>query len=53
MDEISKPTSPADQSHPLEFGELAALCKGKIQLMIDTKQSGHSQAYYDSMEQTL
>jgi glycerophosphoryl diester phosphodiesterase len=53
MDEISKLTSPADQSHPLEFGELAALCKGKIQLMIDTKQSGHSQAYYDSMEQTL
>jgi glycerophosphoryl diester phosphodiesterase len=53
MDEIRKLTSPADQSHPLEFSELAALCKGKIQLMIDTKQPGHSKAYYESMEQTL
>jgi len=53
MDDISKLTSPADQSHPLEFSEFAALCKGKIQLMIDTKQSGHPKTYYESMEQTL
>jgi len=53
MDEISHLTSPADQSHPLEFSEFAARCKGKIQLMIDTKQPGHSEAYYESMEQTL
>ena len=53
MDEIGKLTSPADQSRPLEFSEFAALCKGQIQLMIDTKQSGHSKIYYESMEQTL
>lgn len=53
MDEIGKLTSPADQSHPLEFSEFAALCKGKIQLMIDTKQPGHPKTYYESMEQTL
>jgi glycerophosphoryl diester phosphodiesterase len=53
LDEIRKLTSPADQSHPLEFNEFAALCKGKIQLMIDTKQPGHPKAYYASMEQTL
>jgi glycerophosphoryl diester phosphodiesterase len=53
MEEIGKLTAPEDQSHPLEFDELAALCKGKIQLMIDTKQSGHPKSYYESMEQTL
>jgi glycerophosphoryl diester phosphodiesterase len=53
MDEISKLTAPEDQSHPLEFDQFAALCKGKIQLMIDTKQSGHPNSYYESMERTL
>lgn len=53
MDEISKLKAPEDQSHPLEFDQLAALCKGKIQLMIDTKQSGHPSSYYESMERTL
>jgi glycerophosphoryl diester phosphodiesterase len=53
MDEIRRLTSPADQSHPIEFSEFAALCKGKIQLMIDTKQPGHPKAYYESMEQSL
>jgi glycerophosphoryl diester phosphodiesterase len=52
-DEISHLTSSIDQSHPLEFSEFAALCKGKIQLMIDTKQSGHPKSYYESMERTL
>jgi glycerophosphoryl diester phosphodiesterase len=53
MEEIRNLTSPIDQSHPLTFGEYAALCKGKIQLMIDTKQSGHPKSYYESMEKTL
>src|SRR6202012_2007899 len=53
IDEIKALTSSADQSHPLEFSELAALCKGKIQLMIDTKQPGHPKSYYESMQQTL
>jgi glycerophosphoryl diester phosphodiesterase len=52
-DEIRHLTSSVDQSHPLEFSEFAALCKGKIQLMIDTKQSGHPKSYYESMERTL
>jgi glycerophosphoryl diester phosphodiesterase len=42
-----------DRSHPLEFDEYARLCKGKVQLMIDTKPPHHSQAFYESMEKTL
>ncbi|QHN04997.1 hypothetical protein FTO74_17760 [Granulicella sp. WH15] len=53
MAEIRELTSPVDHSHPLAFSEYAALCKGKIQLMIDTKQAGHPKSYYESMEKTL
>jgi glycerophosphoryl diester phosphodiesterase len=53
MSEIKKFTSPIDHSHPLEFSEYAALCKDKIQLMIDTKQPGHPRSFYESIEKTL
>jgi glycerophosphoryl diester phosphodiesterase len=53
MAEIKKLTTPIDHSHPLDFAEYAALCRGKIQLMIDTKQPGHPRSFYESMEKTL
>ena len=51
--EIRRLTSPVDHSHPLEFSKYASLCKGKIRLMIDTKQSGHPKSYYQSMERIM
>ncbi|WP_047498369.1 glycerophosphodiester phosphodiesterase family protein [Terriglobus sp. TAA 43] len=51
--EIQGLTSNIDQSHPLEFSQLAAICKGKVRLMIDTKQPGHPKSYYEQMEKVL
>jgi glycerophosphoryl diester phosphodiesterase len=51
--EIQALTSSIDQSHPLEFSQLAAVCKGKVRLMIDTKQPGHPKSYYQQMEKVL
>jgi glycerophosphoryl diester phosphodiesterase len=53
LSEIKALTSSVDQSHPLEFKDFAALCKGKIQLMIDTKQPGHPKSYYEEMERIM
>ncbi len=53
MSEISKLRAVEDHSHPLEFSRFAALCRGKIQLMIDTKPPHHSKEFYESMEKTL
>jgi glycerophosphoryl diester phosphodiesterase len=52
-DEIRKLRAKEDGSRPLEFSEYAALCRGKIQLMIDTKPPSHSRAFYQSLEKTL
>jgi hypothetical protein len=38
---------------PLEFAEFAAACQDRIQLMIDTKEPEHSQAFFASMIDTL
>jgi glycerophosphoryl diester phosphodiesterase len=51
--EIRQLQASEDHSYPLEFSEFAAMCKGKIQLMIDTKSPSHSKAFYESMERTL
>ena len=51
--EIQELTSNVDQSHPLEFSQLAAVCKGKVRLMIDTKQPGHPRSFYEQMEKVL
>jgi len=53
MAEISQLRASEDHSHPLEFSHFAAICKGKVQLMIDTKPPSHSMAFYESMEKTL
>jgi len=51
--EISKLRAVEDGSRPLEFHEYAALCKGKVQLMIDTKGPSHPRSFYESAERTL
>lgn len=51
--QISKLRAEEDHSRPLEFKEFASLCKGEIQLMIDTKPPSHSRSFYESMERTL
>lgn len=40
-------------SRPLEFHELAALCRGKLELMLDTKPPEHPEAFFRSMEASL
>jgi glycerophosphoryl diester phosphodiesterase len=52
-DQIRQFHAAEDGSRPLEFSEYAALCKGKVQLMIDTKEPSHPRAFYESMERTL
>lgn len=52
-DQIRQFHAVEDGSRPLAFSEYAALCKGKVQLMIDTKEPSHSRAFYESMERTL
>lgn len=52
-DEISRLRSTPGNQRPLEFHELAALAKGRIQLMIDTKEPSHQEAFYAQMEKAL
>ncbi|HWC00100.1 MAG TPA: glycerophosphodiester phosphodiesterase family protein [Bryobacteraceae bacterium] len=51
--EIRQLRAAEDGSRPLEFSEYAAICRGKIQLMIDTKAPSHPRAFYEQLEQTL
>lgn len=53
MAEIEHLRATEDHSRPLEFSEYARKCRGKIQLMIDTKPPHHSEAFYQSVEKTL
>ena len=52
-DEIRQLHAKEDGSRPLEFHEYAALCRGKVQLMIDTKGPSHPRSFYESLERTL
>jgi len=52
-DEIRQLRAQEDGARPLEFHEYAALCRGKVQLMVDTKGPSHPRAFYESMERTL
>lgn len=51
--EIGQFRAVEDGSRPLEFREYAAICRGKVQLMIDTKEPSHPRAFYESLERTL
>ena len=52
-DEIRKLRATPGDSRPLEFHELAALCRGKLELMLDTKPPEHPEAFFRSMEASL
>ena len=43
---------PSDRA-PLSFSQFAALCRGRIKLMIDTKGPDHPPAFFEQMEQIL
>jgi glycerophosphoryl diester phosphodiesterase len=51
-DEIRQLRAWEDGSRPLEFREFAEICRGKIQLMIDTKGQ-HQPAFFESLERSL
>lgn len=51
--EIRKLRATPGDSRPLEFHELAALCRGKLELMLDTKPPEHPEAFFQSMEASL
>lgn len=52
-EEISKLRAKPGNSRPLEFHELAAMCRGKLELMLDTKPPEHPEAFFQSMEASL
>lgn len=51
--EIRKLTAKGDGSHPLLWSEYARLCRGRIQVMIDTKGPNHPARFYQEMERVL
>lgn len=52
-DEIKMLRSNPGNLRPMDFGEFARLCKGRIRLMLDTKGSDHSRAFFEEMERIL
>lgn len=52
-DEIARLRATPGNTRPIEFDELAKIAKGRIQLMIDTKEPSHPEIFYQSMERSL
>lgn len=51
--EIERLQATPGGTRPMLFEELAAMCRGKIRLMLDVKGLGHSRQFYESMENSL
>lgn len=51
--EIKQLKATPGNTRPLLLSEAAALCQGKIQVMVDTKGEAHPTSFYEEMEQTL
>jgi glycerophosphoryl diester phosphodiesterase len=51
--EIERLRSNPGGTRPMQFHELAAMCKGKIRLMLDIKGGVHPKQFYESMEKSL
>ena len=51
--EISQLRATPGGSRPLQFHELAALARGRIRLMLDTKPTVQTDAYFKAVEQAL
>ena len=52
-DEISALRATPGGSRPQEFHEMAALCKGRLEIMLDTKPPDHSEAFLQAIEDAL
>lgn len=52
-DEIAELRAEPGGSRPLEFHEFAALCKGRMRLMLDTKPPEHPPEFFEAMERAL
>ena len=51
--EIAELVADPGGSRPLQFHELAALAKGRLRLMIDTKPAEQSDAYFEAVQRVL
>jgi glycerophosphoryl diester phosphodiesterase len=51
--EVSRLTAAEDKSAPPEFKDLAALCRGRLQLMMDIKPPHHSRQFYETVERIM
>jgi glycerophosphoryl diester phosphodiesterase len=52
-EDIKKLKASPGGSRPMEFHELAALCKGKMRLMLDVKEEPHPKEFYDLLNEAL
>lgn len=52
-DEIRKLRTKPGGARPLDFGEFAAACRGRMRLMVDTKGPDHPEEFYQAMERAL
>ncbi len=52
-DEISSLRAAPGDSRPQQFDEMAMLCNGRIQIMLDTKPPEHSEAFFETLEDSL
>ncbi len=52
-DEIKQLRSTPGDLRPLEFAEYAAACRGRIRLMLDVKEPEHSDAFFESLIESL
>jgi glycerophosphoryl diester phosphodiesterase len=51
--EIRKLRAKPGGTPPMTFAELVELCKGRLRIMLDTKEPSHSAAFYEEMERDL
>ena len=52
-DDISQLRATPGASRPHQFAEMAALCKGRLQVMLDTKPPEHSEDFLRAIEDSL
>lgn len=53
FDEIRKLRAEPGGTPPMTFAELCDACKGRLRIMLDTKEPSHSAAFYQEMERDL
>ena len=51
--EIARLRAKPGNTRPMEFQELAALCRNRVRLMVDTKEPEHSEQFFAEMERAL